>query len=195
MGNKVTANNLWEHFIGGDDNAYAQLYNLYIDDLFAYGMHFTPDRESVKDCIQEVFITLYKNRSRQKNVENVKCYLFASLKNELFDLFKKSVEHYQIDTIEPVFGVEYSAEDLFMENEINKYNQEKVNKILQCLTPRQHEVIYYRYVEEMSYEEIGQLMQMNYQSVRNLIHRSVQKARELMPKYIFVFILIIQLFA
>lgn len=194
MGNKVIVNNLWERFIGGDDNAYTQLYNLYIDDLFAYGMHFTPDRESVKDCIQEVFITLYKNRSRQKNIGNLKCYLFASLKNELFDLFKKSVEYYQIDTIEPVFGVEYSVEDLFMEDEIDKYNQAKVNEILQSLTPRQHEVIYYRYVEEMSYEEIGLLMHMNYQSVRNLIYRSIQKAREVVPKYIFTFLLIFQIF-
>lgn len=189
----VDINNLWERFIGGDDAAYASLYNLYIDDLFAYGMHFTPDRESVKDCIQEVFITLYKDRSKQKNVVNMKCYLFTSLKNELFDLFKKSVEHYQIETIEPVFSVEYSAEDLFMEDETNKYNQAKINEILQSLTPRQHEVIYYRYVEEMSYEEIGLLMHMNYQSVRNLIHRSMQKARDIMPKYVFIFLLIVQI--
>lgn len=194
MGENVIVNNLWERFVSGDDKAYAQLYNLYIDDLFAYGMHFTANRESVKDCIQEVFITLYKNRSRRKEIENLKCYLFTSLKNELFSLFKKSVEHYQIETIEPVFNVEYSTEDLFVEEETNRYNQDKVNEILNSLTPRQHEAIYYRYVEEMSYEEIGQLMQMNYQSVRNLIHRSIQKARDMAPKYVFVFLSIFQIF-
>lgn len=50
MGDRVVESNLWERFVGGDDVAYSELYNLYIDELFAYGMHFTPDRESVKDC-------------------------------------------------------------------------------------------------------------------------------------------------
>lgn len=174
MKNKIDINNLWIRFLNGDDKAYAQLYNLYIDDLFAYGMHFTSDRESVKDCIQEIFIDFYQDRSKQKSVENVKCYLFASLKYKLFDLFKKNVEYYQTET--------------------DQCNKIKIKEILQLLTPRQHEVLYYRYVEEMSYDEIGQLMHMNNQSVRNLLHRSIQKARELKPNYVFSFLLMFQLF-
>lgn len=193
MGEGAYVNKLWVRFLEGDDEVYAQLYNLYIDDLFAYGMHFTSDRESVKDCIQEVFISIYKNRSKQKKIENIKYYLFTSLKYVLFDLFKKSIEYYEIETIEPVFNTEYSVEELFIKNETEQYNKAKIKEILQLLTPRQHEVIYYRYVEEMSYEEIGQLMHMNYQSVRNLLHRSIQKARELVPDYVFSFLLILQL--
>jgi len=194
MKNKIDINNLWIRFLNGDDKAYAQLYNLYIDDLFAYGMHFTSDRESVKDCIQEIFIDFYQDRSKQKSVENVKCYLFASLKYKLFDLFKKNVEYYQIETIEPVFFTEYFVESLFIQTETDQCNKIKIKEILQLLTPRQHEVLYYRYVEEMSYDEIGQLMHMNNQSVRNLLHRSIQKARELKPNYVFSFLLMFQLF-
>lgn len=185
MCDQIDINNLWTRFIGGDDKAYAELYNLYIDDLFAYGMHFTPDREAVKDCIQEVFISLYKNRTKQRKVSNVKCYLFTSLKNELFDLFKKSIEYYQIETIEPVFNVEYSVEELFVKAETDQNNIAKVKELLQVLSPKQNEVVYYRYVEEMSYDEIGKLMHMNNQSVRNLVHRSIQKVREIIPKYMF----------
>lgn len=194
MRKHTDSKDLWNRFLKGDDKAYAQLYNRFADDLFAYGMHFTSDRESVKDCIQEIFMSLYKNRSKQRSVENVKYYLFASLKNELFDLFKKSIEYYQIETIEPVFNTEYSVEDLFVKAETDLYNKAKIREIFQLLTPRQHEVIYYRYVEEMSYEEIAQLMQMNYQSVRNLIHRSIQKVRNLMPEYVLSLLLIFQIF-
>lgn len=178
-------NDLWKRFIEGDDQAYTDLYHLCIDDLFAYGMHFTPNRESVKDCIQEVFISLYKDRSKQRKVNDIKCYLFICLKNELFDLFKKSMEYYQIETIEPVFHVEYSIENLFMKAEADQYNVARVKKLLQVLSPKQNEVIYYRYVEEMSYDEIGKLMHMNIQSVRNLVYRSIQKVREIMSKDMF----------
>ena len=61
-----------------------------------------------------------------------------------------------------------------------------MKKLLQVLSPKQNEVIYYRYVEEMSYDEIGELMHMNNQSVRNLVHRSILKIRELMHNDIFV---------
>lgn len=46
------------------------------------------------------------------------------------------------------------------------------------LTDRQREVIYHRFIEELSMEEIGVLMQMNTQSVQNLIQRSLKKMRE-----------------
>lgn len=193
MCDQIDTNNLWIRFIEGDDKAYAELYNLYIDDLFAFGMHFTPDRESVKDCIQEVFIYLYKNRSKQRKISNIKCYLFSALKNELFDLFKKSIEYYQIETIEPVFSTEYSVEELFVEAETDRSNKAKVKELLQILSPKQNEIIYYRYVEEMSYDEIGALMHMNNQSVRNLVHRSILKVRELLPKYVLFSIIIFQL--
>ena len=122
MSDQMHIDSLWKRFLKGDDRAYTELYNLYIDDLFAYGMHFTTNRESVKDCIQEVFISLYKDRSKQRKVNNIKSYLFVSLKNELFDLFKKSVEYYQIETIEPVFQTEYSVEDQFLKNETASNN-------------------------------------------------------------------------
>ncbi|WP_288735277.1 sigma-70 family RNA polymerase sigma factor [uncultured Parabacteroides sp.] len=193
MCDRIDVNNLWKLFIGGDDRAYTELYNLYIDDLFAYGMCFTPDRESVKDCIQEVFISLYKNRSKQREISNIKCYLFTSLKNELFNMFKKSIEYYQIETVEPVFNVEYSVEDLFVKAETDRNNIAKVKELLEALSPKQNEVIYYRYVEEMSYDEIGELMHMNNQSVRNLVHRSIQKVRESMPRYVCFSLIIFQL--
>ncbi|MDR1583512.1 MAG: sigma-70 region 4 domain-containing protein, partial [Prevotellaceae bacterium] len=40
-----------------------------------------------------------------------------------------------------------------------------VSRTMEQLTPRQREILYYRYVEELSYDDICRLMQMNYQSV------------------------------
>jgi DNA-directed RNA polymerase specialized sigma24 family protein len=48
---------------------------------------------------------------------------------------------------------------------------------LESLTPRQKEVIYYRYVEGLDMNDICRMMKMNYQSVQNLIQRSIKKVR------------------
>ncbi len=46
---------------------------------------------------------------------------------------------------------------------------------MKILTPRQREVIYYRFIEELSYDDICQIMGLNYQSAYNLLQRSLQK--------------------
>lgn len=170
-------NDLWMMFISGDDNAYSLLYKEYAGNMFDFGLHFTPNRETIKDCIQDVFIKIYGNRKRLTPVRNVRVYLYTALKNSLFDTFRKDMDHYQIDTIEPVFCVDYTVEKEFIETEILSAQKKQIAQMMETVTPRQREVLYYRYVEELSYDEISELMQMNYQSVRNLIHRSILKLR------------------
>lgn len=49
---------------------------------------------------------------------------------------------------------------------------------MDSLTERQKEIIYLRFVHDMSIDEISQIMDINTQSARNLISRSLQKLRE-----------------
>ncbi|MDR1408380.1 MAG: sigma-70 family RNA polymerase sigma factor [Tannerella sp.] len=168
---------LWEMFLSGDDRAYAYFYVKYTDDLFAYGMRFTPDRELVKDAIQDVFVKIYSNRTRLNKIDKVKPYLFMALKNTLFNVFQKEKALYHIDTIEPVFITEYPVEDMIIADEQEAERKQRINQLLEALTPRQKEVIYYRYVEGMKLDDICKLMEMNYQSVQNLIQRAIGRIR------------------
>jgi RNA polymerase sigma factor (sigma-70 family) len=168
---------LWENFLSGDDKAYTSIYKRNVEELFSYGMRFTPDRELVKDCIQDIFVKIYSNRSSLHHTDNIRLYLFIALKNTLFNVFQKDKASYHIDTIEPVFYTEYSIEDHLIEDEDEQERINRINRILNSLTPRQKEVIYYRYVEGMSMVEICKAMDMNYQSVQNLIQRSIKKLK------------------
>ncbi|MDR1675781.1 MAG: sigma-70 family RNA polymerase sigma factor [Tannerella sp.] len=170
---------LWEMFLSGDDRAYAYLYKKYTDELFAFGMRFTFNRELVKDTVQDVFIKIYRNRSRLSKTDKVKPYLYMAMKNTLFNVFEKEKESYHIDTVEPVFITEHSIEDMIIADEQEAEHKQKINRLLDVLTPRQKEVIYYRYVEEMELNEICKLMGMNYQSVQNLIQRSIKRIKQL----------------
>jgi RNA polymerase sigma factor (sigma-70 family) len=170
---------LWEMFLSGDDRAYAYFYKKYTDELFAYGMRFTLDRELVKDTVQDVFIKIYRHRSKLSKTDKVKPYLYMAMKNTLFNVFEKEKALYRVDTVEPMFITEYSIEDMIIADEQDAEHREKINRLLDALTPRQKEVIYYRYVEEMELSEICKLMDMNYQSVQNLIQRSIKRIKQL----------------
>lgn len=174
---------LWRRFLEGDDGAFAEIYTLNVDAMLDYGLHFTPLRDQVKDAIQDVFVTIYNRKNNLNNVENVRLYLFIALKNCLFSFFNKDKHHYMVDTIEPVFTLESSVEEKYIGLEIEDEKQKYIRQMMNLLSPRQREVIYYRYTEGMSFDEICVLMQMNTQSVRNLLHRSITKIRETYAEY------------
>lgn len=174
------SNICWRKFLSGDNNAYSRLYNEYVQMLFRYGLRFTSDSELVKDCIQDLFTSLYKNRKRLgPPPENIKVYLFVSLKNNLARAIHKQSKYEYIEPEMSSFLLEPTVEDQFIANESDKNRQKLVKKILLSLTARQKEIIYYRYIQEFELKHICSLMNLNYQSAQNLLQRSIKKIRAL----------------
>lgn len=169
---------LWNQFLEGDEKAYLYIYKLYAQDMYSYGMLFTTNSELVKDCLHDVFVKIHRNRKKLSQVDNIRLYLLKAMKNYLFDVFDKKKELFHNDTIEPVFSPEYTIEDKIIRQEELHYQSRKIRQMLESLTPRQKEVLYYRYMKNLTYDEIGEIMQMNYQSILNLIQRSIKKLRE-----------------
>ena len=169
---------LWNQFLEGDEKAYLYIYKLYAQDMYSYGMLFTANSELVKDCLHDVFVKIHRNRKKLSQVDNIRLYLLKAMKNYLFDVFDKKKELFHNDTIEPVFSPEYTIEDKIIRQEELHYQSRKIRQMLESLTPRQKEVLYYKYMKNLTYAEIGEIMQMNYQSILNLIQRSIKKLRE-----------------
>lgn len=168
---------LWLNFINGDNTCFEIIYNEYVDILFRYGIQFTDDEDIVKDAIHDVFVKIYHNRSQLKKDVHLKFYLFTALKNNLYNVFKRDLFFEKVNEHELLKKPDYTAEESIIAPLEQEYIREEVCRLLELLTDRQREAIYYRYIEEMSMEEICTLMNMNYQSVQNLIQRSLKKMR------------------
>ena len=167
----------WKLFLEGNDEAYSWLYTSHIQLLYQYGLQITSDTEVVKDCIQDVFVRIYKNKEKLSIPQNVKIYLMISLKNSIYNVFNK--ERLEEDYVFNFHSIEeqHIAENDFINEEEHREQINEIKRILHVLTPRQREIIYYRFIEEMEYDEICQIMDINYQSAYNLLHRSLQKVR------------------
>jgi len=169
---------LWVDFINGDDACFDIIYKEYIDILFRYGIQFTKDEDVVKDAIHDVFVKIFTNRPQLKKDVHLKFYLFTALKNCLYNRFKREMFFEQIEEGELLDKLDHAAEKNVIDSLEQGYLKEEITRLLKRLTDRQREAIYYRYMEEMSMEEICALMDMNYQSVQNLIQRSLKKLRD-----------------
>ncbi|MDR1381580.1 MAG: sigma-70 family RNA polymerase sigma factor [Tannerella sp.] len=168
----------WSRFVAGDNEAYGWLYTKYIQSLYRYGLHFTSDGEDVKDCIHDVFTHLYRNRRRLVTPDNVKVYLFAALRNRLLRHLQNNNKYGYDGEEEAPFLLEPTVEDEYIDLEQTVLQQEMIKKYLAVLSPRQKEIIYYRFLQEMQWDEICSLMTLNYQSAQNLLQRALRKIRE-----------------
>lgn len=176
---KERSRQLVAQFCAGNDHAFAELYDLYVQMLFNYGMKLTQDQELLKDCIHDVFVKVYTKRGAENSIKNIGSYLLIALKNRLLDEFRRQT--FTTDTEVETYEYRRATEDverdyLVMEREQLQSNQ--VAHLMRNLTRRQRQAITLYYLEERKYEEICDIMHMNYHSVRNLMHRSMLKLRE-----------------
>jgi len=186
----MSESNWWSLFLQGDKHAFSEIFLSFHDDLIRYGIKLTRDPETVNDCIQNLFLKLWKNRYNLKQVKEIKPYLFRSLRNHIIDTLELKRQNIPIDhDIEELFIVEFTAEDFIIASQTEKETHERVIKLLNQLTSHQRHAIYLRYFEDMEFENIAQIMNMQVQSIRNLISRGLLVMRNFIMILSFWFML------
>lgn len=177
MPNDTEVAELWLAFKKGDRVAFNNLATIFYRTLFNYGTKLTPNATLVEDCIQDLFLDLWRRRTFLADTEHVKFYLLKALRRKIASEVKIQQKwfHHTLDKDEDLnFIGEFSIESRIIENETNEHRQKKLQRVLEKLTKRQREVIYLKFYQEMDYEQIAGMMAINYQSARNLVHTAIK---------------------
>src|SRR4030095_11042027 len=66
-----------------DEDSLASLMDMYYADLYNYAARFTKDDGLIKDCIQEVFISLWQRRETADTILSPKYYFLRAIKNKV----------------------------------------------------------------------------------------------------------------
>jgi RNA polymerase sigma-70 factor (ECF subfamily) len=177
---------LWESFRKGDREAFAALFRAYYETLFRFGSKFTTDTELLEDSIQELFIELWQARSATV-VLSVKAYLLKSLKYKLLKAFRKNGRLLPLNDNDLSF--ELSHESFLIAKQENAEKKRLVVDALRRLSNRQREIIYLKYYQNLSYEEVSEIMNINYQVARNLLYQAIKSLKTLLAGTMELFLL------
>ncbi len=171
---------LWNQFREGDADAFGEIMRLHYNDLFSYGSRFTKDAELIKDCIQELFLSLWKNRLTISQTSFVKYYLLTSLRRRLNKAIKKAVRFSIRNelTFQGLFIEDASPENNLVNDEDSKQLTVAVRRVLNDLPKRQQEIIWLRFFMDADADEIAEIMALNKQSVYNLLHKALKKLKD-----------------
>ena len=172
---------LWSLSIKGDQKALEILYKRYYALLLNYGLKFSPDKDLIKDCIQDLFMNLYANSRISTAQVTVRSYLLRSLRNIM--VYKLETRR-PIDSLEDInFNIpvnEDLIELLFPKNDEEMQLENQLLEAISQLPSQQKTALYLRYVKGLSYKEVANVMEINVQSSMNLTTRALTKLRALM---------------
>jgi len=170
--------------IGGDEQAYKELVDKYQRALYFHILKMIKDKEQVNDLVQEAFVKAFDNLNTYSTNYAFSTWLYRIATNHTIDyLRKKKLKTLSID--EPVKTrdgeMQMQLEDESAgtdRNIIRKQRQNMVQDAIEDLPPKYRKVIQMRHMEEKSYQEIADVLDLPLGTVKAHIFR----ARELLYK-------------
>lgn len=172
---------LIENIRQGDSSSFDELFNRYWEVLFAAAYARLNNKEEAKDCVQEIFLTLWEKREQLPIPDAVGGYLFTSLKNRILNLFRsqKVKERY--------IHLQKSKTDEAGENvdELLEYKEfsRMIDNEIHSLPEKMREIFLLSRKQGLSIEEIASQLSLSPQTVKNQISSALKRLRVRLDNY------------
>ncbi|MBX2924775.1 MAG: RNA polymerase sigma-70 factor [Chitinophagaceae bacterium] len=148
-----------------DGAAYEKLFFHYNDSLFNLAVCFVKDEVVAEEIVSDVFINVWRNRSRLPEIENLKVYLYVSVKNLCIKHLtrNKQIADFNLDdlNLESAAATAQTPEDLLVSKEVLKY----IHKAIESLPPKCRLIFKLVREDGLKYKEIAQILNISVKTI------------------------------
>ncbi len=176
-----------EKLKAGDANAFDTLANRYASDIYGLLLRITQDTEEASDLTQETFLSALKAISKFRGEADLKTWLFRIAINESRNRFRwwKRRRRDVTISLDVTIGESntplsetFSSDALNPEEKTLRGEREKIlREALNDLPEIFREAVVLCDIEGLSYEEIGQTLEVNIGTVKSRIARGRDELR------------------
>jgi len=152
-----------------------RIYKKHYSGLYNYGLKISGSPDMTKDAIQELFIQFLRDRKKLESVKKVDSYIYRSIRNNLLREIRSETGLAKTEAENP--EVEFSHEEFLITEELTTERGRMVARSLNRLTARQKEIVYLRFFNNLSYDEISEVLDITYKTVKNLTYEALTKMR------------------
>lgn len=158
--------------MSGDSKAdFEKLFEAYSDVIYRFCLYKTSDKEVAYDLTQDTFVRLWKVMESDKEVEKPKQYIYQIARNLVIDHYKKS-KSVSLDALQEQG---FDAKDSEEKDAVVLSEMSLMRDAIEKLEEDYREVIYMRFVEEMSVDEIAKILDISTNLVSVRINRGKKK--------------------
>lgn len=155
----------------GDSEAFAQLYDAYLERVYRYVYFRVSDEQTAEDLASQVFLKAWEGLERyQINGSPFVAWLYTIAHNLVIDHYRTRKESVGLDEIVPL-----AAEDESLDEQVGaSFDLQIMREVLEFLNEEQQQVLTLRFIAELSTEEIAKAMGKREGAVRALQMRALQ---------------------
>jgi RNA polymerase sigma-70 factor, ECF subfamily len=173
---EVSDEELINRFQEGDVYAFDLIVRRYKDQLLNFAYRFLGNLEEAEDVVQETFLRLYKNKKAYRQIAKFSTWLYTITSNLAKTELRKRKRRKLISISDMGYeDKEYEIEDQGANTERDvdsSINERIIQQAIQELSPRFREVIILRDVQELSYEEVGEVLKIPLGTVKSRVNRA-----------------------
>jgi RNA polymerase sigma factor (sigma-70 family) len=170
---------LAQQSLAGDQRAFETLVQRYSTPLFNFICRFLGDYDQACDILQQVFLQLYISLPNLRTGDPLKAWLFQVARNRCLDeLRRKRAIHFSElesvnddDELSPLAAMPDT--DPLPEEWVERRDlRECLQKAIQTLPPKFRSVVLLRYAAQLSFSEIGQVLNMPEATAKTYFQRA-----------------------
>ena len=171
----------------GDMSAFELLVRRYQDALVNYIYYSINDYHRAEDLAQETFLRVFKNASRYEPKASFKSWLYTIAtnlsKNEIRNRARRNTYFLEdmVGENEDVYHSEFMIDTRYQPDILyeKKERQQLIKKTLKQLPENQRLALTLVTYQELSYEEISDILNCSTGAVKSLIHRARQNMKKI----------------
>ena len=168
---------------GGDQAAFGALVQKYQKKVYALAVRMCPTPELAEEAAQEAFLAAWQGLPFFRGDAAFSTWLYRLTSNACVDLMRKESRHQGPSLDDETTGAE--AADPAPTPEIaaeHRELREQIETGLRALSPEHREVLVLREVQQLSYNEIADALDLDLGTVKSRINRGRRQLRDFLLK-------------
>lgn len=171
-----------------DEAAFKYLVDTYQDRVYNTALGIVQNAEDAEDVAQEVFIQVYRSIHSFKGEAKLSTWLYRIATTRALDLLRSRKSKKRFGLIQRLFGED--NEPVFELPDFNhpgvtldrKENAAKLFKAIAQLPENQKAAFTLHKLEDLSYQQISEILRTSVPAVESLMHRAKQNLRKMLEK-------------
>ncbi|MBL7735268.1 MAG: RNA polymerase sigma-70 factor [Chitinophagaceae bacterium] len=172
----------------GNEPAFRRLFDIYKDRFYAVAFKMTQSDETAQDIVQEVFMSIWKNRSNLLNVDHPSSYFFTAVYRKVYHHYRRlAAERKFLQSTSVINTAENATDEIILANEC----RELISQAITRLPARQKLVFKLSKEEGMDREEVARQLEISPNTVKNHLSDAIKSIHTFLRKSSFIFLMMI----
>jgi RNA polymerase sigma-70 factor (ECF subfamily) len=168
----------------GDQRAFAEIVGMYKDKLYHLAYRMTGSRQEAEDVVQDAFLRVFRSLDRYDEHQKFSTWIYRIATNLCIDRLRKrrsvysldaeSADHEGLDGYAMLPGDERTPESELILSETQRIVQEAID----TLPAKYKGVMVLRYLQDLSLQEISDVLGMPVTTIKTRVHRGREYLRK-----------------